>query len=80
MDIGESEVSAGAKWALIWASWARCSGLTRAQCTRRNNQLKQQQSKNKQMKIQVQGLSCPTSRAQYDLTFPEDAKAGFLCL
>ena len=62
---------------LDWMFW-----LTGAQCIRRNNQLKQKQSRNKQ-DTQVHGLSCPTIWPQCDLgerSFPLGPNSGFLSL
>ena len=67
-----------AKWACICTSRTGCSGLTGDQCARYCNQLKQQRSRNKPG-IQIQGLSCPTSWPQGDLSemsFPGDPNAG----
>ena len=67
-----------ANWACICTFWTGCSGLTGAQCTRHYNQHRQQRSRNKQG-IQVQGLSCPTSWPQGDLSemsFPGDPNIG----
>ena len=52
--------------------------MTGDQCARYCNQLKQQRSRNKPG-IQIQGLSCPTSWPQGDLSemsFPGDPNAG----